>query len=199
MMTKEELVEEYNNLVNHIANIEETRRYLRTKEKIIASKLQDIRLKANSDLQNVRSILPAIKTLFKVLTKFEYDEKLVCNHFGVDINAGIFNISIANREKNTFLIFKVKDAWVCHREIGCSKKTWQNIIKEIEKKYKIVESWNGGEGHNTMSVVIKKACPKSLAIALKNYNDECKYEDGFPEDTFDKVFQNNLRCLIDDK
>lgn len=188
---EKQLIDEYEYLEKDIHTLEEQEREKRKELREIQEKIIKIRQESNSELKNQDVIIPTIERMFKALEKDNYNDKLVCNHFGVFCDTGIWNIEIVDYnydKKLTQIVFEIKDKWVADTEVGCSKIAWDNIRGIIEKKYGgIFDEWNGNERNYTMSVILKRAIPKSLLTALKNYDKNSG------KDTFDEIFSKNLK------
>ena len=110
MKDKEELIKQYEKLKNleklRKDEILKLRREIREKQDII----KKIQKKENSNLKNQSEINSEIKNMFQALEKGDgYNSKLICNHFGVNSESGIFRISMSKWGKNTQLVIEIKE------------------------------------------------------------------------------------------
>ena len=189
---KEKLIKQYEELKNlkklKEDEISELYKDIREKQKII----EEIQKEENSNIKNQSGINSEIKKMFQALEKGDgYNSKLICNHFGVDSESGIFRISMSKRGNNTQLVIEIKEKWIADLEVGMSKKAWDNLKENFD--FTLIDGWNGKEGNSSVTLILNKECPKSLRTALENYDKESYNKSGFPQDNFEKIFLKNLK------
>lgn len=187
------LEEKYDALKKEIELGEDKIRDKQKEAREVGEVIYNLYKKEFSKSVHLKEIIPTIKKMLKTLKKFEYDEKLVCGHFGIDIDTGVWRISMSDRNVGgvvqTLLVFAVKRKWVNRREVGVKERTFNKLKSNLKKEFGIIKHWNGGEDHNTMSVVLDVKLPKSLRIALDNYRNHRDF--GFPTNSFEKMFLEN--------
>lgn len=181
--------EKFETLVNSLS---ENVRCLRLNLEARGKVLQEIRKSENSRPEKLKPLIPEIQKMLKALN-YKYDDKLVCDHFGVNSEAGIFDITMSERDGKVQIVLQVKDQWVAHKEVGLSKRAWNRVRKLFREKYGITHMWNGGEGFSSMSMVLKRKAPKSLSVSLENYSKRSSKMFGFPRCNFEKHFIKNLK------
>jgi len=191
---KEKLIKQYEELKNlkklKEDEISELYKDIREKQKII----EEIQKEENSNIKNQSGINSEIKKMFQALEKGDgYNSKLICNHFGVDSESGIFRISMSKRGNNTQLVIEIKEKWIADLEVGMSKKAWDNLKENFD--FTLIDGWNGKEGNSSVTLILNKKCSESLRTALENYQKKCGSESGFPQDNFEKIFLKNLKKI----
>jgi len=155
------------------------------KKNLVVQKIVKInRKKINSDIKN---ILPLINKMLRVLKNKKYPKSAVCNHFGVWSNTDYYVITLLDKEKITQISIELKNNWVEHNQITLSKQMWNKITKIINKKYKILNAWNGDKNSSSISFIIKLKSPESLRLAQSKY---IAFEK--PKIDFNDLFEKNM-------
>ena len=197
---KEKLIKQYEELKNlkklKEDEISELYKDIREKQKII----EEIQKEENSNIKNQSGINSEIKKMFQALEKGDgYNSKLICNHFGVNSESGIFRISMSKWGKNTQLVIEIKEKWIVDLEVGMSKKAWACLRQNIMDDFELIRVWHGEEDNLSITLILDKECPESLFIVLENYQKECDTKSGFPQDNFEGIFLKNLKMVKGEK
>lgn len=126
----------------------------------------------------------AVSLMYAKLSRDDYPRHGICSHFGVTVGHPCLAINMADRNGMTLVTLYARGSFsekpgraylkVPGREIfqvgfpACVHKMRAHSVAEA-LDCGIVETWNGGDGHSGISVVLDREPPDSLVVGIRNY------------------------------
>lgn len=121
-----------------------------------------------------------IKSKLALLDRPDFPRNGICHHLGVSYSFNGNTIGFADWNDDALLIMVYMDASRFVRsasgeieEMGRSKTDHDQIIADVAKgaESNVLQTWNGEEDNQGVSIVLSRKCPEGLLACMKNYRE----------------------------
>lgn len=156
-------------------------------EKIEQSKILEAKVREETTPEYLEELQTTLKSLYKNLNRKDFPQHIICSHFGVGRSVGNDYLQMSIHQSNFDKVtetFKTQNLLITlyrsqnqfypdSKQVGYTQKELDLRKKAIVKALggKTLDSWNGLEGQNGISLVLDNPVPKSLILAITNYHN----------------------------